>query len=51
MTLREIKKTIRSLTPQQLVKLDAWLHELINDAESKKHARNDVTSGRQVLEE
>jgi hypothetical protein len=30
MNLREIKRTLRLLTPEQLERLDAWLHELIN---------------------
>lgn len=49
MILREIKKSIGALSSRQLVKLDAWLHELIDDAESKKHAGG--ATGRQVLEE
>jgi hypothetical protein len=36
MTLREIKKSLRALNARQLVKLDAWLHELIEAAASKK---------------
>lgn len=49
MTLREIKKTIMTLRPRQLVKLDTWLHELIDAAEAKKIAGG--ATGRQVLEE
>jgi hypothetical protein len=49
MTLREIKKSVSVLNPQQLIKLDAWLHELIDIAETKK--RNRSAAGRQVLEE
>jgi hypothetical protein len=49
MTLREIKKSVRTLTAQQLVNLDAWLHELISAAEAKKRPSG-MTSHR-VLEE
>ncbi|MDQ3746868.1 MAG: hypothetical protein M3444_21065 [Acidobacteriota bacterium] len=38
MTLREIKKSLRALNSRQLIKLDAWLHELMDAAESKKQA-------------
>ena len=30
MKLQEIKRILRLLTPEQLGRLDAWLHELIN---------------------
>lgn len=30
MNLREIKRSLRLLTPEQLGRLDAWLHGLIN---------------------
>lgn len=33
MTLREIKKSVTALSPRQLVKLDAWLHGLMETAE------------------
>lgn len=33
MKLREVKQSIRSLNLQQLVKLDVWLHSLIETAE------------------
>jgi hypothetical protein len=49
MNLREIKKSVRALSSRQLIKLDAWLHELIDAAESKKRSR--ASGGRQVLEE
>lgn len=49
MTLREIKKSVSALNARQLLKLDAWLHELIDAADSKKPDR--VTAGRRVLEE
>ena len=29
MNLRELKRSLKALTPEQLRKLDAWLHELI----------------------
>lgn len=48
MTLREIKQSVRTLSSRQLIKLDAWLHELIGVAESKKRSR--VAAGRHVLE-
>ena len=49
MTLREIKKSVSALSSQQLIKLDAWLHKLIDAEESKK--RNRAAAGRQVLAE
>lgn len=33
MRLREVKQSVRSLSFRQLVKLDAWLHSLIETAE------------------
>jgi hypothetical protein len=51
MTLREIKKSIGALNTRQLVRLDAWLHELIEAAESKKHAGDGASAARQMLEE
>jgi hypothetical protein len=33
MRLREVKQSVRSLSFEQLVKLDAWLHSLIEMAE------------------
>lgn len=33
MNLRAIKRSLRLLTPEQLVRLDTWLHELINGEE------------------
>jgi hypothetical protein len=47
--LTEIKRAAEALTPKQLKKLDAWLHELIADRESTKV--NGTGSKRQVLEE
>ena len=38
MTLREIKKSAKSLPPRQLMKLDAWLHGLLTAMGSKKRA-------------
>lgn len=49
MTLREIKKSVRALNSRQLAELDAWLHELIDSAGSKKPDR--AAAGRRVLEE
>jgi hypothetical protein len=36
--LSQIKRAARTLTPKQLLKLDAWLHELMDAAASKKQA-------------
>lgn len=47
MTIREIKKSVSTLNTRQLVRLDAWLHELIEAAESKKQA----TPRRRLVEE
>jgi hypothetical protein len=33
MRLREVKQSVRALSFQQLVKLDAWLHSLLETAE------------------
>jgi len=49
MTLREIKKSVRVLNSRQLMKLDAWLHELIDACESKKRDR--AVTSRQIVEE
>jgi uncharacterized protein DUF6788 len=51
MTLREIKKLVSTLTTRQLIRLDAWLHELIEAAESNRHAVDGASAARQVLEE
>lgn len=37
--LSEIKQSVSGLTPKQLLKLDEWLHELMDAAESKKQAK------------
>ena len=34
--LSEIKRAVSGLTPKQLLKLEAWLHELLAAAESMK---------------
>jgi hypothetical protein len=47
MNLIEIKRSAKALTPKQLSKLDAWLHELMDAAESKKQA----TPRRRLVEE
>lgn len=39
MKLREIKRSIGALPPKELTKLDAWLHTLLEDRESKKRGR------------
>jgi hypothetical protein len=46
--LSEIKLSVRGLTPKQLLKLDAWLHELLAAAESTKPGG--VATKRQVLD-
>ena len=42
MKLREIKRSIGALPPRELAKLDAWLHTLLEDRESKKRVRGAV---------
>lgn len=49
--LSEIKRSVTGLTPKQLSKLDAWLHELIDGAESNKQPDEGKANGRQVLQE
>lgn len=48
MNLREIKSTLKELTPEQLLKLDSWLHELIS---AERVVRTRVTGKREVVEE
>ena len=48
MDLRLIKRTLKDLTPEQLLKLDSWLHELIT---SERATRKRVTGKRKVVEE
>jgi hypothetical protein len=47
--LSEIKLSVSGLTPKQLLKLDAWLHELLAAAESKN--RDGAAAKRRVLKE
>ena len=47
--LSEIKRAARALTSKQMMKLDAWLHELIAATESKK--LNGTVSKRQMSKE
>jgi hypothetical protein len=47
MKLHEVKKVVSGLSFQQLIKLDTWLHELIEAAASKKQA----TPRRRLVEE
>jgi hypothetical protein len=47
--LSEIKRAARALTSKQMMKLDAWLHELIAATESKK--LNGTGSKRQMSKE
>lgn len=49
MNLSEIKRSARALNTKQLLKLDAWLHELIESAESKTRER--AATSRQLVEE
>jgi hypothetical protein len=46
--LSEVKQSVSGLTAKQLLKLDAWLHELIAAAESMKPTG--AAAKRQVLE-
>jgi hypothetical protein len=46
--LSDIKRSVSGLTPKQLLKLDAWLHELLAAAESMKPGG--AATKRQVLE-
>ncbi len=48
MNLSEIKRTLKGLTPEQLLKLDSWLHELMD---SERAVRKCVTGKREVVEE
>ena len=45
--LSEIKRAVSGLTPKQLLKLEAWLHELLAAAESMKPGG--AAAKRQVL--
>lgn len=47
--LNEIKRLARALTSKQLLKLDAWLHVLIEAAESKQRER--AAAQRRLVEE
>jgi hypothetical protein len=42
MKLREIKESISGLPPKELAKLDAWLHALLEDRESRKRGRGAI---------
>lgn len=48
MNLREIKRTLKELSPEQLLKLDSWLHELLA---ARRDIRGRVTGKREVVEE
>jgi hypothetical protein len=48
MKLREIKQLISALPTKELAKLDAWLHVLLKDCQSKKRARG-ATKQHEVL--
>jgi hypothetical protein len=39
MNLREIKKSVLTLSPVKLLKLDDWLHQLLSASETEKRAR------------
>lgn len=52
MNLRELKRAVSSLAPKELVRLDAWLHELIKATQSEKQdgrgtAKRVALAGRQ----
>ena len=49
MNLREIKCSVRALNPKQLVKLDVWLHTLI-EARALIDRERQVTKQRKILE-
>jgi len=49
MKLREIKQSISGLPPKELAKLNAWLHTLLEDRESKKRVRGS-TKQHEVLQ-
>jgi hypothetical protein len=49
MKLREIKQAISAMPPKELAKLDAWLHTLRADRESKKRVRG-TTKQHEVLQ-
>jgi hypothetical protein len=42
MKLREIKQAIGAMPPKELVKLDTWLHTLLEDQKSKKRVRGPI---------
>jgi len=44
MRLQEVKKALRKLTPDQLRKLDNWLHELIDAEEVKAVSKHSPTA-------
>jgi len=49
MKLREIRQSISALPPRELAKLEAWLHALLEDRQSKRR-EGDATKQREVLE-
>jgi hypothetical protein len=48
MNLREIKCSVRALKPKQLVKLDVWLHTLLEAKELMEHERRN-SKQREIL--
>lgn len=48
MNLREIKRTLKELTPEQLLKLDSWLHEQIA---AEREVQKRITGKCEVVEE
>jgi hypothetical protein len=48
MNLREIKRAIRALPPEELIKLDTWLRNLVKVAGSQRH--NSTVTGRELVE-
>jgi len=53
MTLREIKKSVTALSPRQLVKLDAWLHSLLEADEraGSRKAEAEYSAGHKTYQQ
>lgn len=48
MNLRDIKRAIRALPPEELIKLDAWLQSLVKAAGSQRY--DPTVTGRELVE-
>jgi hypothetical protein len=48
MKLRDVKRSVRSLNYQQLVKLEAWLHDLIETAKQAGGGPTKHAAGRKI---